>query len=55
MRMTNSGQLGDMEGEGGKGSVEDGACELSFQRGGIVQQVEGGTAWQRKHNTAMRH
>lgn len=42
MRMAHSGQSGDTDGEGGKGYAEEGACELSFQRGGRVQQVEDG-------------
>lgn len=51
MRIANSGQSGDPEGEGGKGPVGEGACGLSFQRGGIVQWVEGGTVPQRKQHS----
>lgn len=32
--MTNFGQFGDTEGEGGKGFVGEGSFELGFQRGG---------------------
>lgn len=32
--MTNAGQFGNTEEEGGKGSVGEGSFELGFQRGG---------------------
>ena len=56
MRMTDSGQSGDNEGEEGKGSVEEGAVELGFQRGERVQQGEDGPSGRGNTNEiAMRY
>ena len=56
MRMTPSGQFGDTEEEGDKGSMEEVSFELGFQRGGGSLEGKAWTLWQRKHNKiARRH
>lgn len=55
IRMTNSSQFRDIEGEKEKGFIEEEAFEVSFQKE-IVQQVEDGPSG--RGNTdkiAMRH